>query len=140
MSGTGTIEGIGITIGFGSIAAILNLVSINMDGVSVADIDCSDQSTTGGVEYVAATLIEGGTFTCGVNWNVRDQSVLMAAIGTTDTITFTYPKNTSGATTQGSHSFSGYINNISETGEIGDLARGTLTFKVAGTITTVSES
>lgn len=140
MSGTGVKEGQGIKVAFGSSAAVINLVDINMDGVSVTDINCSDQDTTGGEQYVGSTLIEGGTFTCNVNWNLRDQAVLMATVGTTDTITFTYPKNTSGATTAASHAFSGYINNISETGAKGELIKGTVVFKVAGTITTVTES
>ena len=140
MSGTGTKEGQGITLGFATIAAVLNLVDIAQDGVSVADINCSDQSTTGGEEYVAATLIEGGTYTANVNTNLRDINVLTAAIGVTDTITVTYPKSVSGATTQASHAFSGYINNVTQTGAKDDLIKGTIVFKVAGTITSVSEA
>ena len=64
----------------------------------------------------------------------------MAAIGTTDTITFTYPKATSGSSVAGSDAFSGYINNVSKNGGKGDLFKGTITFKIAGTITTVSEA
>lgn len=139
MSGTGTKEGQGITVAFAALTLTLNLLDINMDGVSVTDINCSDQSTTGGEEYVGSTLVEGGTYTCNLNWNLQDQAALMAAIGTTDTITFSYPKATVGSAVAGSDAFPGYINNVSKTGAKGDLFKGTITFKIAGTITTVTE-
>lgn len=140
MSGTGTTEAIGITVAFGSLSLTLNMLDINMDGVSVSDINCSDQATTGGEEYVGSTLVEGGTYTINVNWNLTDQAALMAAVGTTDTITFTYPISTSGNLTAGSDAFSGYINNVSKSGAMKDLFKGTITFKIAGTITTVTET
>ena len=61
MSGTGIKEGQGITISLAAIAAVLNVLDISMDGVSVSDIDTSDQDTTGYKTYVASTLKEGGT-------------------------------------------------------------------------------
>ena len=140
MSGTGTTEAIGITVAFGSLSLTLNMLDINMDGVSVSDINCSDQATTGGEEYVGSTLIEGGTYTINVNWNLQDQAALMAAVGTTDTITFTYPKASSGSAAAGSDAFSGYINNVSKTGAMKALFTGTIVFKIAGTITTVTEA
>ena len=140
MSGTGTTEAIGITVAFGALSLSLNMLDINMDGVSVTDINCSDQATTGGEEYVGSTLIEGGTYTVNVNWNLKDQAALMAAVGTTDTITFTYPKATSGSSVAGSDAFSGYINNVSKAGAMKALFTGTITFKIAGTITTVTEA
>ena len=139
MSGTGTVEGQGITVAFAALSLTLNLLDISMDGVSVSDINCSDQATTGGEEYIASSLREGGTYTVNLNWNLQDQAALMAAIGTTDTITFTYPKATSGSAAAGSDAFSGYINNVSKNGGKGDLFKGTVVFKVAGTITTVTE-
>jgi hypothetical protein len=140
MSGTGTTEAIGITVAFGSLSLTLNMLDINMDGVSVSDINCSDQATTGGEKYVGSTLVEGGTYTINVNWNLTDQAALMAAVGTTDTITFTYPISTSGNLTAGSDSFSGYINSVSKSGSMKELFKGTITFKIAGTITTVTET
>ncbi len=140
MSGTGTTEAIGITVAFGSLSLTLNMLNISMDGVSVSDINCSDQSTTGGEEYVASTLVEGGTYTINVNWNLQDQAALMAAVGTTDTITFTYPKASSGSSTAGSDAFSGYINSVSKNGSMKELFKGTIVFKIAGTIATVTEA
>ena len=140
MSGTGTTEAIGITVAFGSLSLTLNMLDINMDGVSVSDINCSDQATTGGEEYVGSTLIEGGTYTINVNWNLQDQAALMAAVGTTDTITFTYPKASSGSAAAGSDAFSGYINSVSKSGAMKALFTGTIVFKIAGTITTVTEA
>jgi hypothetical protein len=140
MSGTGTKEAIGITVGFAALSLTLNLLDINLDGVSVSDINCSDQATTGGEEYVGSTLIEGGTYTTNVNWNLQDQAALMAAIGTTDTITFTYPKAASGSAAAGSDAFPGYINSVSKAGAMKALFTGTIVFKIAGTITTVTEA
>ena len=137
MSGTGIKEGQGITISFATIAAVLNVLDISMDGVSVTDINTSDQSTTGYETYCASTLKEGGTYTFNVNWNLNDQSVLMAAIGTTDTLTITYP---AAVTVAGTDAFSCYINDVSKTGAKGDLIKGTVKLKIAGTITTVSGS
>ena len=140
MSGTGTTEAIGITVAFGSLSLTLNMLDISMDGVSVSDINCSDQATTGGEEYVGSTLVEGGTYTINVNWNLQDQAALMAAVGTTDTITFTYPKAASGSAAAGSDAFSGYINSVSKNGSMKELFKGTIVFKIAGTITTVTEA
>lgn len=139
MSGTGTVEGQNITIGFAALSITINMIDVNMDGVSVTDINTSDQSTTGTEQYVASTLKEGGTFTVNVNWNLLDQAALMAAIGTTDVITFTYPKSLTGSAVAGSDAFSGYINNVSKTGAKADLIKGVITFKIAGDITTVTE-
>jgi len=137
MSGAGIKEGQGITIGFASIAAVLNILEVSMDGVSVSDINTSDQDTTGYKTYIASTLKEGGTVTFTVNWNLNDQSVLMAAIGTTDTLTITYP---AAVTVAGTDAFSCYINDVSKTGAEGDLIKGTIKIKVADDITTVSGS
>ena len=140
MSGTGTVEGQGITVAFAALSLTLNLLDISMDGVSVSDINCSDQSTTGYEEYKSSTLKEGGTYTINLNWNMKDQAALMAAVGTTDTITFTYPKATSTDSTAPSDAFSGYINSVSKSGAKGDLFKSVVTFKIAGDITTVSEA
>ena len=140
MSGTGTVEGQGITVAFAALSLTLNMLDISMDGVSVTDINCSDQSTTGYEKYVGSTLKEGGTYTVNVNWNMLDHNALMAAIGTTDTVTFTYPKSDSANAIAPSDAFSAYINNVSKTGAKGDLFKGTVTFKIAGDITTVDEA
>lgn len=140
MSGTGVKEGQGVTITFGSLIIVLNLVDINQDGVTIADINCSDQSTTGYEEYVPSTLAEGGTYTCLVNWNLKDQVALYAALGVVDTITFVYPKNETAAVTPASDSFDGYINSISKIAQKDNLIQGTVVFKVAKDITYVDES
>ena len=135
MSGTGTVEAQGITMSLATLTYALNLLDISMDGVSVSDILFSDQSTTGYEEYIGSTLKEGGTYTVNVNWNMRDHAALMAAIGTTDTATFTYPKVLSGDTTAPSDAFSSYINSVSKTGVSKELFKGTISFKIAGNIT-----
>lgn len=136
----GTVEGQGITIGFASLSITLNLLDISLDGVSVTDINTSDQSTTGTETYIASTLKEGGTYTINLNWNMLDHTALMAAIGTTDTFTITYPKSNSGSVTAPSDAFSGYINNITKTGAKGDLFKGTMVIKIADDITTTNEA
>lgn len=140
MSGTGVKEGQGVTITFGTQTIILNLVDINQDGITVADINCSDQSTLSFEEYVPATLAEGGTYTCLVNWNLKDQVALYAGLGVLDVITFTYPKNETAAVTPASDSFDGYINSITKVAQKEQLIQGTIVFKVAKDITFVDES
>ena len=139
-AGTGIKEGQGITAAWSAIAAVINILDVSMDGVSVSDIYTGDQDTTGYKTYVGSTLKEGGTYTFNINWNLLDQAVLMAAIGTTDTLTITYPKHVSTNTTAPTDAFSCYINDISKTGGEGELINGTLKIKVAGDITTVSEA
>lgn len=139
MSGTGTKEGQGITLTFAALSLTLNLLDVNQDGVSVGDINCSDQATTGYEQYVGATLVEGGTYTWNVNWNLIDQNALYAAIGTADTMTATYPKSASSAVSAANDAVPIYINNISKTGAKGDLIKGTIAFKVAGTPTYTDE-
>ena len=136
----GSVEAQGITLGFASLSLTLNLLDISLDGVSVTDINTSDQSTTGTETYIASTLKEGGTYTINLNWNMLDHTALMAAIGTTDTFTITYPKSNSGSTTAPSDAFSGYINNITKTGAKGDLFKGTMVIKIADDITTTNEA
>lgn len=140
MSGAGIKEGQGITLSFASLAIVLNLLDVSQDGISVSDINCSDQSTTGYEQYVGSTLIEGGTYTWNVNWNLEDQAVLYAAINTDDVMTATYPKSDSGNTTAASDAVPIYINNIQKTGAKGDLIKGVIVFKVAGTPTYVTEA
>lgn len=138
-AGTGIKEGQGITLTFAAIAAVVNIVDVSMDGVSVTDVSTSDQATAGFETYVGSTLKEGGTFTFKINWNLLDQAVLMAAIGTTDVMTVTYPKSISGSAVAGSDAFPGYINDISKTGAKGTVIEGSMKIKVAGDITTVTE-
>jgi hypothetical protein len=141
MSGTGTVEGQGVTIAFATLSLTLNMVDLSQDGVSVADINCSDQDTTGYEDYVGGTLKEGGTYTVNVNWNMLDHAALFAAIGTTDTVTITYLKSNSTNTIAPSDAFPAYINNVSKP-TIGknDLIKGTIVFKIAGDITVTDEA
>jgi hypothetical protein len=128
-------EGIGCTLGFGTSSITLNLLDVSLDGVSIGDIQTHDQSTTGYITYIAATLTEGGTMSFNVNWELYDHVALEGALGVSQTITITLPKVNSGDTTAPSYAFSGYLNNISQSAQIGDLIKGTLTIKVADDIT-----
>lgn len=139
-AGVGIKEGQGVTAAWTTIAAVVNIVDVAMDGVSVGDIYTGDQLTTGTKTYVGATLKEGGTYTFSINWNLEDSAVVMAAIGVTDVMTITYPKHDSTNTTASSDAFSSYINDIQKTAAEGDLIKGTVKLKVAGAITTVSEA
>ena len=137
---TGIKEGQGITLALATLSSIvLNLLDISQDGVSVGDINSSDQGTTGYETYVGTTLKEGGTYTANVNWNLLDQNALMGAIGSNDVMTATYPKSISTAVSAANDSVPIYINNISKTGAKGDLIKGTIAFKVAGTPTFTDE-
>ena len=138
--GAGYVEGQGITVAFSALSVTINLLDISMDGISVTDINTSDQATTGYETYVASTLKEGGTYTANINWNMLDHVALLAAVGTTDTSTWTYPKSDSTNTTAPSHAFSMYINSLTMSGAKGELFKGVITFKVAGDITAVNEA
>jgi len=128
-------EGIGCTLGFGTSSVTLNLLDVALDGVSVEDIATFDQSTTGYKTYIASTLTEGGTMTFNVNWELYDHSALEGALGVSQTITITLPKVNSGDATAPSYSFTGYLKNISQSAQIGDLIKGSLQIKVADDIT-----
>ena len=136
---SGIKEGQGITLTFATLSVTLNLLDVSQDGVSVEDINTSDQATTGYEAYVGSTLIEGGTYTWNINWNLLDQNALMAGMGSSDTITATYPKSISTAQSAANDSVPAYINNISKTGAKGSLINGTITFKVSGTPTFTDE-
>ena len=137
MPGDGIQERQGISITFGTLVVTLNLLDVSQDGVSVTDINTSDQGTTGYETYVASTLIEGGTYTWTVNWNLKDQAALMAGIGSDDTMTITYPKTLTAASTD---VIPCYINNIQKSGAKGDLVKGTIAFKVRATPTFTDEA
>ena len=128
-------EGQGITLTFAVLSLTLNLLDVSQDGVTVEDINTSDQATTGYEAYVGSTLTEGGTYTWNVNWNLLDQAALYAAMGTADTMTATYPKSVSTATTAANDAVPIYLNSVTKTGAKGALINGTITFKVAGTPT-----
>ena len=132
-------EGQGIVLTFAVLSLTLNLLDVSQDGVTVEDINTSDQATTGYESYVGSTLVEGGTYTWAVNWNLIDQVALYAAMGTSDTMTATYPKSVSTAQNAASDAVPIYINSISKNGAKGDLIKGSITFKVAGTPTYVDE-
>ena len=132
---SGIKEGQGITLSFAAISVTLNLLDVSQDGATVEDINTSDQGTTGYETYVGSTLVEGGTYTWAINWNLLDQSALYAAMGTSDTMTATYPKSVSTATSAANDAVPIYINSISKNGAKGDLIKGSITFKVAGTPT-----
>jgi hypothetical protein len=135
---TGIKEGIGATLGFGTSSVTINLVDVNLDGVSVEDIPTFDQSTTGYKTYVSSTLAEGGTVSFKVNWNLYDSVALEGAKGVAQTMTVTLPKPVSGDTTAPSYSFPGYLKSFSITNTIGTLVEGSCVIKVAGDLTPVN--
>jgi hypothetical protein len=136
---TGIQEGQGFTLGFGSSSVTLNLLDVNMDGISRTDVLTTDQSTTGLETYIASTVAEGGTFTFNVNWNFTDQAALytLATSTAAETITITPPKT---LTTAGTIAFSGYVNNLNMNGQKGTLCNGTMVIKVADDITFTDEA
>lgn len=138
-SGTGTHEGMGFTLGFDSSSVILNLVDVNIDGITRSDILTSDQSTTGLETYINSTLAEGGTCSFAINWNFTDHAALyaLATSSAPETMTITPPTTLASASTI---EFSGYVNSINMTGQKGSLCNGTLRVKVADDITFTDES
>jgi hypothetical protein len=135
---TGIKEGIGATVGFGTSSLTLNIVDVNLDGITMEDIATFDQSTTGYRTYIASTLTEGGTLSFDVNWNALDHVALEGALGVSQTITVTLPKVVSTDTTAPSYSFSGYVNSLSKSVVIDELISGSVQIKVAGDITFVN--
>ena len=132
---TGIKEGIGATLGFGTSSVTINLVDVNLDGVSVEDIPTFDQSTTGYKTYVSSTLTEGGTVGFKVNWNLYDHAALEGALGLAQTLTITLPKPVAGDATAPSYAFTGYLKQIQANNTIGTLVEGTCSLKVADDIT-----
>ena len=139
--GQGTAEGQGFTIDFATLTTLanINLVDINMDGVTVPDVNCSDQGTTGYEKYIGGSLKEGGTYTATINWNLLDSATLLTDMGSKDTLTITCPKSAA-ANTAATHAFPAYINSLTMTGQKGSVITGSLRFKVAGDITITDEA
>lgn len=138
--GAGTVEGQGFTIAFATLTTLanINLVDIAMDGVTVPDVNCSDQGTTDYEKYVGGSLKEGGTYTASINWNMLDSATLLTDMGSTDTLTLTCPKSIS-TNNAATHVFSAYINSLTMTGQKGSVINGSLRFKVAGNIVITDE-
>lgn len=139
MPSTGVREGQGFTIGFSSSSVTVNLVDVNMEGITRSDVLTSDQGTTGLETYIASTLAEGGTFNFSINWNFLDHAALytLATSTAAETVTITPPKV---LTTAGTIAFTGYVNNISMTGQKGSVCNGSMRIKVADDITFTDES
>lgn len=136
---TGIKEGIGADVTFGTSAITTNFLDISLDGISVEDIDTSDQSTTDTKTYIASTLKEGGTVTIKLNTNGYDLLDLHDAVGVMQTVTVRPPKVVSTDTTRPSWAFSGYIKSYSAVvGAIGSLQTQNVVVKVAGTVTTTN--
>lgn len=136
---TGIQEGQGFSVVFGTTTLTINYLDVSIDGVSVTDINTSDQSTTGGETYIASTLKEGGNITYTVNANMTDQIALFGAIGgDPETITIIWPKTLA---TAGTLPYSGYISKVSTpTVSKNNLITQQITTKVTGTVTPTNES
>ena len=136
---TGIQEGQGFTLGFGSSSVTLNLVDVNVDGITRTDVLTSDQATTGLETYIASTLAEGGTCSFAINWNFTDHNALytLATSTAAETITITPPKT---LITAGIIVFTGYVNSINMIGQKGSLCNGTLRIKVADDMTFTDEA
>jgi len=139
-SGQGKTEGQGFTVSFAVLAVILNLLDVNITGPSVTSINCSDQSTVGFEEYIASTLKEGGNYSFNIQWNLKDQVALYAAIGVADTMTVTWPLATSTDTVFASDGVPGYIESLTKVAEKGIVINGVLVWKVADDIVVVDEA
>jgi hypothetical protein len=115
---TGIQEGQGFTLGFGTSSVTVNLVDVNVDGITRTDVLTTDQSTTGLETYIASTIAEGGTCTFAINWSFTDQAALYTLATATDaeTITITPPKTLA---TAGTIAFTGYVNSINLVGQKG---------------------
>ena len=136
---SGEREGQGFSVSFGTSGLSLNYLDVSIDGVSVEDINTSNQSTTGGETYVPSTLREAGTITYTVNADMTDQVALFAAVGNDpETITITWPKK---LTTAGTLPYSGYIKSVGyPTVAKNGLMTQTVTTKVTGNLVPTDES
>ena len=132
-------EGQGFSVVFGTSGLTFNYLDVTVDGVSVTNINTSNQSTTGGETYVASTLRECGNVVFTVNADMTDQVALFAAVGgSAETITITWPKTLA---TAGTLPFSGYIDKVSfPTAGKGGLMTQKVSCKVSGNIVPTDES
>lgn len=136
---TGIKEGMGGDVTFATSSLTLNFKDITLDGVSVNDIETSDQATTGGRTYIASTLVEGGTVSLMCNTNGYNLSNLYGAIGVSQDIDVRPPKVLTGDTTRPNYSFTGYIKSVSHVvGTEGNLQTHNISIKVGSTVTVTS--
>lgn len=128
----------GGTLAFSTSSFTVDILEISRSGVSVADIETSHASTSGGYKtYMPADLIEGGTYEVTIAHDPDDD--VEGQIKVVQTITHTYPLP-SGQSTAADKEFSGYINSYDEALPVDDQMTATITIKVAGAVTTTASA
>lgn len=120
----------GGTITFGTSTVLsVDILSGSRSGVTVDDIETSHATTSGDVKtYMAADLIEGGTYEFEVAFSPDDD--VDSLLGVSNSITITYPVP-SGGSTGATVVFTGYINGFDQDLPIDDRMTASLSLKVA---------
>jgi len=128
--------GTGATVGFGTSSFSANITGININGISRGVVDTTHLGTTTARTFIPTDLIDAGEFELEIQHDVSKYPPIK---GAAETITLTYPLST-GGTTAGSYSFTGFATNYDANIPLEELQTGTLTIKISGDITTVAQT
>jgi len=120
--------GTGTTIAFATSSFTAELLALNGNDITRADIDVSHMGSTAYMEYQPGALVDGGSIDIEIGFDPDVQPPVSAAA---ETITITFPVasgNSSGAT----FVFTGYVNTWSFAVPLEDRMTATATIKVDG--------
>ncbi len=120
--------GTGTTIVFATSSFSADVLSVNGNDISRADIETTHMGTTGYKTYIPSDLVEGGTVDMEFAFNPNSQPPVS---GAAETITITFPIP-SGGTTGATLVFTGYINSWSFGDTLEEKMTGNATIKVDG--------
>ena len=131
------IESQGLTITFGTSSWTAELTSVNQNDVSREALDTTTLATTTAKTFIPSELFDGGNLEVEFLHETDEQPPYD---GVAETITITFPKESSGSSVAGSVAFSGFMTNYSWTAPMGELVTGSATIKVTGDLTWIDES
>lgn len=129
--------GQGATLAFGTAVFVANYLSISPKGISRASLETTNLGTTTAHAFTPEDLINNGEVTCEYFYDPKTAPPIGAV---PETITITYPipvSNSTGTTLAGSGFVTEYVQGSAM---IGELMKGSLTFKWAGTVTLTAGS
>ncbi len=128
--------GTGAAIVFAASSFSANITGININGISRGSVDTTHLGTATARTFIPTDLIDAGELELEIQHDVNKYPPIK---GAPETITVTHPLST-GGTTAGSYSFSGFATNYDANIPLEELQTGTLTIKITGDITTTAQT
>ena len=132
-----SLVGTGTTITFGTSGFQAQILSVDWGSIEREAIDTTHMGTTGYKSFIPSKLVDPGEIELEIAFDPDD---FPPVDGAAETITVTWPLQSSGSSTPASWNCSGFVTSFEAQAPLEEKMTGNMTIKCSGTISAVDES